>query len=257
MPSRERTVGRIAAITGLTVRALHHYDAIGLVSPSCRSAAGYRLYGEDDLRRLQQVLVLRELGFGLDAVRALIDAPADRRRAALLEQRTQIERQRRHADAVLKAIDATLQSLEATSDMKTETRFDGFDAFRNGEYAQEAERRWGGTDAWKTSRERTARYTQEDWTRIHGESEAFSAEFLAAMQAGEPADGARAMAIAECHRDHIDRWFYPCDHAMHAQVAGFYTGDDRFRVHYDRHGEGLADYIEAAVRANADAHATG
>lgn len=255
MSSRERTVGRIAAITGLTVRALHHYDTIGLVSPSCRSAAGYRLYGDRDLRRLQQVLVLRELDFGLDAVRALIDAPAERRRDALLAQRTEIERQRLRADAVLKAIDATLHSLEANHPMNTETLFEGFDAFRNGEYAQEAERRWGASDAWKASRERTARYSRDDWARIRDESDALSAEFLAAMRAGEPADGARAMAIAECHREHIDRWFYPCSHAMHAQVAGFYTGDDRFRAHYDRHGDGLAAYVEAAVRANADAHA--
>lgn len=105
MPARERTVGQVALLTGLTVRALHHYDAIGLVSPSLRSAAGYRLYTEADLQRLQQVLLFRELGFGLDAVRDLLDAPAERRRDALPAQRKALEQQCRHADAVLHAVD--------------------------------------------------------------------------------------------------------------------------------------------------------
>ena len=254
MSSRERTVGRIAAITGLTVRALHHYDAIGLVSPTCRSAAGYRLYGEDDLRRLQQVLVLRELGFGLEAVRELLDAPVARRREALLAQRATLERQRAHTDAVLGAIDATLHSLDASTPMNIDTLFEGHDRFRNGEYAQEAERRWGDTDAWKISRKRTARYTKEDWAKIRADSDAITDQWLAAMQQGDAADGARATALAERHREHIERWFYPCSHAMHTQVAVMYTGDERFRAHYDDRADGLAAYVQAAVNANAAAH---
>ncbi len=255
MSARERTVGQVAALVGLTVRALHHYDAIGLVSPTCRSAAGYRLYGEADLRRLQQVLVLRELGFGLDAVRDLLDAPVARRREALLAQRATLERQRAHADAVLGAIDATLLTLEASTPMNIDTLFEGHDQFRNGEYAQEAERRWGDTDAWKISRQRTARYTKDDWAKIRAESDAITDQLLATMQQGDAADSAHAMALAERHREHIDRWFYPCSHAMHVQVAMFYTGDDRFRAHYDDRADGLAAYVQAAVNANAQAHA--
>lgn len=139
------TIGRVAALTGLTVRALHHYDDIGLVSPSQRSAAGYRLYTDADLRRLQQVLLFRELGFALDAVRDLIDAPSERRRAALIEQRTALQSRLRHGEAVLKAVDATLQTLDGDTIMNIDTDaehlFDGYDRFRNGEYAEEARQR--------------------------------------------------------------------------------------------------------------------
>jgi MerR family transcriptional regulator, thiopeptide resistance regulator len=260
MPHAYRTIGQVAALTGLTVRAMHHYDAIGLVCPSHRSAAGYRLYTGDDLHRLQQVLLLRELGFGLDAVRDLIEAPASRKREALLAQRTVLEQQRRHADAVLRAVDATLQSLETdmtmNNDMSTEHLFDGYQQFQNGEYASEAENRWGDTDAWKISRQRTGGYSKEDWARIAAEANAITSEFLASMQRHDAPHSDSAAALAERHREHIEHHFYPCSHGMHACVAAMYTADARFQAHYDMHANGLAAYIEAAVRANADRHGT-
>ncbi|MBL8260970.1 MAG: MerR family transcriptional regulator [Xanthomonadaceae bacterium] len=258
MPPRPFTIGRVAALTGLTVRALHHYDDIGLVSPSQRSHAGYRLYTDDDLHRLQQVLLFRELGFALDIVRDLIDAPPEQRRAALIEQRATLQSQLRHGEAVLKAVDATLQTLDGDRHMSTghdnEHLFDGYAQFRNGEYAREARARWGDTDHWKISQTRTARYSKDDWARIQVESDAITHAFLDTMQRGDPADGETAMALAESHREHIERYFYPCNHEMHASVAAMYTADLRFQAHYDRHGEGLAGYIEAAVRANAARH---
>ena len=77
--TRERalTVGEVASLAGVSVRTLHHYDAIGLLSPAARSDAGYRLYGEDDLARLHQILAYRELGFELDAIAQLLTEPAD------------------------------------------------------------------------------------------------------------------------------------------------------------------------------------
>lgn len=252
------TIGRVAALTGLTIRALHHYDDIGLVSPSQRSAAGYRLYTGADLRRLQQVLLFRELGFALDAVRDLIDAPPERRRAALIEQRTALHSRLRHGEAVLKAVDATLQTLDGDTTMNIDTDaehlFDGYDRFRNGEYAEEARQRWGETDHWKISQARARGYSKDDWARIQAEADAITRDLLDAMQRGDAADSDAAMALAESHREHIAQYHYPCDHAMHANVAAMYTADPRFQAHYDRHADGLAAYIEAAVRANAAQH---
>ncbi|TXH67168.1 MAG: MerR family transcriptional regulator [Lysobacteraceae bacterium] len=251
MPKPYHTVGRVAAMTRLTVRALHHYDAIGLVCPSHRGGNGYRLYTEDDLRRLQQVLLLRELGFGLEAVRELIDAPPGRRREALLAQRTLLETQQRHTETMMRAVDATLQSLTTDTPMSIDKLFDGCENFANGEYAQEAEQRWGQSTAWKESKRRTGGYGKDDWTAIEREAETIVADFLAAMQRGDAADSDAATAIAERHRLHIDRWFYPCSHAMHRNVSAMYTADPRFQAYYDRHGDGLAAYVEAAVHANA------
>ena len=88
----EMTVGEVAALTGVTVRTLHHYDAIGLVSPAARSAAGYRLYTPDDVARLQEVVAYRRLGFGLED----IPAPSVDRRGALIRQRELVKEREAH-----------------------------------------------------------------------------------------------------------------------------------------------------------------
>ena len=248
------TVSQVAALTHLTVRALHHYDEIGLLRPSQRSPAGYRLYDEDDLQRLRKVLLFRELGFSLDAVRGLLDASAAQQRDALIAQRAVIEQERRHAEAVLRAVDATLDSLKEQAPMTTDKLFDDFDRFENGEYAREAEQRWGNTDAWKESRRRVQAFTDADRAAIQAEQTAFIADLLAARNAGHAPDSAVAAELAERHRLHIDQRFYPCSHAMQLGLADMYEADARFRDYYDRHGEGLTDYLVAAIRANAATH---
>ncbi|WP_460733720.1 MerR family transcriptional regulator [Lysobacter tyrosinilyticus] len=245
------TVSQVAALTHLTVRALHHYDAIGLLKPSQRSAAGYRLYDDDDLRRLRQVLLFRELGFGLDAVHALIDATPDRQRQALLEQRAVVDQQRRHAEAVLRAVDATLDSLQEQRPMTTDKLFEGFEQFENGEYAREAEQRWGHTEAWQESRRRVAGYKRADWQAAQSEHDALIADLRSARDGGAAPDSERAMALAERHRLHIGERYYPCSNAMQCGLADLYETDERFRDYYDRHGAGLAAYLIAAIRANA------
>src|SRR5580693_7040748 len=105
------TVGDLAKLTGITVRTLHHYDEIGLVQPSDRSRAGYRLYADDDVLRLQQVLVYKELGLPLDEIAAVLDDPAFSRIDALRRHREALVAKRVRLDRMLASIDASL-SLE-------------------------------------------------------------------------------------------------------------------------------------------------
>jgi len=119
-------------------------------------------------------------------------------------------------------------------------------------YDAEVRERWGETDAYRESARRTKRYTEADWARIKGEAEAIESGFASALEAGDPADGERALGLAEAARAHIDRWYYPCSHRMHAALADMYTADARFRAHYDERAEGLADYVAAAIKANSE-----
>lgn len=115
----------------------------------------------------------------------------------------------------------------------------------------EVRERWGDTPAYRESSKRTKQYTADDWTLIKGQQEAVELGLSEAMAAGEPADGDRAMDLAEQARLHIDRWYYPCSHAMHVGLAEMYVMDERFRAHYDDRAEGLAEYVAEAIRANA------
>ena len=130
---------------------------------------------------------------------------------------------------------------------------DGF----HDDYQAEAQERWGQTDAWKQSADRTARYTKADWADIKADMDETNAEFVAAKRAGEPADGDRAVAAAERARRHIDERFYDCDHAFHRCLGEMYVNDDRFAATYEALEPGLAVYVRDAIIANADRNTPG
>jgi DNA-binding transcriptional MerR regulator len=243
-------VSQVAELAGVSVRTLHHYDAIGLLAPSARSPAGYRLYDDDDLLRLQQVVIGRELGLSLEDIRRSLDDPGFDRRAALLAQREQLRTRVHRTTAMVDAIDRALALVQETDPMNIDMKqlFDGFDPEQ---HEDEARERWGGTDAYAASKRRTRSYSRADWERLHAEQAAVYADAAAALAAGTAADADAAMAIAERHRLSIDRWFYPCSHAMHRGLADMYEADERFAANIDKHGAGLTAYLAAAIRANA------
>jgi DNA-binding transcriptional MerR regulator len=253
MPTRRTyQVKDVASLTGLTVRALHHYDSIGLLVPTTRSAAGYRLYDDADLLRLQQILIGRELGLPLEAIRRSLDDPQFDRRAALRAQRAELAARAERAADMIRAIDAALTAIEE-KDMGTVDFKKIFDGFDPKEHEEEAKRRWGHTDAYKVSAQRAKNYTEADWLRCKQEQGAIYAAAVAARSAGVRPDEPRAMDIAERHRLSFDRWFYPCSVEMHRGLADMWEADRRFAESIDKQGgtAGLTEYLAAAVRANA------
>jgi DNA-binding transcriptional MerR regulator len=251
MSARGHTVSQVARFAHVTVRTLHHYDEIGLLVPSDRSRAGYRLYSDDDLARLQQILVFRELGFTLDAIAPLLDEPPAERRAALRAQRERLVVAQQHTAAVIRAVDTALAALEGETTMTTEKRFEGFEGFDHAQYEDEVRERWGDTEAYQESARRTRSYGKADWEAIKAEGGANLAAFAALLAAGAAPDAAEAMDAAEEARLHIDRWFYPCSHAMHALLAEGYVADPRFTAFYEKIAPGLAAFVAAAIKANA------
>ena len=125
--ARTYTVSEAARLAHVTVRTLHHYDAIGLLVPSQRSASGYRLYTDADLRRLHQILLLRELGFPLETIRKVLDDPSYDRATALREQREVLVERIRRTESVVRAIDHALDALERGTEMEPERLFEGFE----------------------------------------------------------------------------------------------------------------------------------
>jgi MerR family transcriptional regulator, thiopeptide resistance regulator len=245
------TVGTVARLAGVTVRTLHHYDEIGLLKASGRSDAGYRRYADADLDRLQRILFYRELGFGLDEIKAVMtDGDADaighlRRQHAMLVDR--IGRLKRMASAVEKAMEARTMGISLTP----EERFEVFGDHDPDAYAAEVEERWGDTDAYRESRRRVAGYRKADWQHIKGQGEAAIEQVVGAMNAGKPADSAEAMAGAEAHRRQVDDAFYECSYEMHVGLAEMYLADPRFTATYEKIAPGLAQYLHDAIKANA------
>jgi MerR family transcriptional regulator, thiopeptide resistance regulator len=244
-----KTVGEVSELTGVTVRALHHYDELGLLSPSERSEAGYRLYSYEDLARLREILIWRQLGFSLAEILSLLDDPAHDRLDALERQRELVAKEIDRLGALAGAVDAAIEAHRNGTRLEDTSMFEGFDP---SEYEDEARERWGHTGAYRESARRTRAYGEAEWNEIRDESAAIVRELIELMRAGEPADGPAARAAAERHREHISRWFYPCSHPMHRGLGEMYVADERFTNTYERQAAGLATYFHDAIVANAD-----
>lgn len=243
-------VGAVAKLAGVTVRTLHHYGEIGLLVPSERSPAGYRLYSDADLDRLSRILYYRELGFALDAIATLLDdASADpiahlRRQHELLTQR--LGRVQAMVAAIEKELEATMSGINLTSEEKLEIFGENYKE----EWEAEAEERWGGTEAWTQSQARTASFTKDDWTRYQADTDALHSRLAGGFQAGYAPDSEDAMDLAEEHRQWVSL-MWDCSPPMHRGLAGMYLADERFMKTYEDLAPGLTQWLHDAIHANA------
>jgi MerR family transcriptional regulator, thiopeptide resistance regulator len=243
------TVGELSRLTGITVRALHHYDEIGLVRPSQRTAAGYRLYDDADVLRLQQVLVLRELGMPLDEIAAALDT-GDRDRAALLRRhRAALVEKRGQLDQMLASVDAALAMMEGQRAMTNDDMKKLFDGFDPAQYEDEAKERWGHTDAYKESQRRTKSYGKAEWEQIKREADVIYQRLADLMAAGTAVDDPAVQAAVAEHRAHITRWFYPCSAEIHRGLGEMYVADPRFTANLDKVTPGFARFLRNAIAA--------
>ncbi|MFG2894108.1 MerR family transcriptional regulator [Streptomyces sp. NPDC048248] len=249
------SVGQVSAFAGVTVRTLHHYDRAGLLSPSDRSRAGYRLYSDADLARLQQILFYRELRFPLEEIAEILQDPQanalERLRARQRQLAEEISRLQQLAEVAERAIEVQQTGVPLTP----RERFDvfgeiGFDL----SYATEAQLKWRDSDGHREAMARAAAHTKEDWQQLMGEAAVWRAELLTVFDDGEPGDGDRAMDLAEEHRRYLARWFTPCPPDMHRRIADDFAADPRafaLVVPPSQQRPGLAAYLCKAIHANA------
>jgi MerR family transcriptional regulator, thiopeptide resistance regulator len=242
-------VGAVATLTGVSVRTLHHYDHIGLVVPSMRTAAGYRGYSDADIERLHVVLVYRAAGLPLDEIATLLDDPdVDvltrlRHQRALLHAR--VDQLHTAINALEKLMDAHSAGIQLTAQEQVEIF--GTTAFTQ-EYAAEAENRWGDTEPWHESHRRAARYTKDDWRQIEADGDTLLRDLACAKRDGVEPGSDRADELAARHRASIER-FYDCPPELHIGLAQMYLADERFTRYYDDAEPGLARFVHDIVAA--------
>jgi DNA-binding transcriptional MerR regulator len=231
------------------VRTLHHYDHIGLVVPSVRTAAGYRGYTDADIERLHVVLVYRSVGIPLDEIRALLDdANADvlehlmRQHELLLEQSDRLQH-------TIKAVEELMNAHRGGIQLTAQEQVEIFGTTAFGEeYAAEAEARWGDTEAWKQSQQRVSQLRKEDWIAIKAESDALLDALAQAKRSGVKPGSDEANKLADRHRASIER-FYDCGDEMHRCLAEMYLADERFTRYYDDAEPDLAQFLHDIVIA--------
>jgi DNA-binding transcriptional MerR regulator len=250
------TVKQVAAASGVSVRALHHYDEIGLLKPAAVGANGYRYYGRAELLRLQQILFHRELGFSLEETRQALDAPGFDRAAALKAHRAKLEAETNRFRQLMKTIDLTLASLEGEAKMDEKAMYRGFDPEKQADYERELIGRYGAEMQGHidSAKQGMADWKQADFDALQAEGEAIEAGMAKALVDGLPAGSAAVGALMRRQHGWVARhWNRPVPAAAFIGLGQMYVDDPRFRARYDDRQFGLAEYMAAAMKAYAEA----
>ncbi|WP_329250360.1 MerR family transcriptional regulator [Actinoallomurus sp. NBC_01490] len=247
------TVGRTAALVGVSVKTLHHWDTVGLVRPSGRSWAGYRLYSGDDVARIHRVLVYRKLGFSLAEIGRVLDDPDADARDHLSRQRSLLVERISGLQKMVDAVDHMMEALNTGIRLTPEEQREIFGDDWQPAWVEDAEDRWGDTAQWTQYAERVAWMTADDWRDVSAATEALHADLAAARRAGVAPGSDAANALAERHRASIATYF-DCTHSMHVCLGRKYVADPGFAAHYDALAPGLAAWLRDAIFANAEAH---
>lgn len=246
------TVSEVARLSGVSVRTLHHYDEIGLLKPADVGANGYRYYGKDELLRLQQILFHRELGFPLDEIGKVLDAPDFDRVAALRAHRGRLVAEARRTRRLVRTIDETLAALQGATTMDETAMYRGFDPKKHAEREAWLVDRLGEgvKPAIEASKARVSAMTQGQFDGLIAEAEAIEAAFAEALRQGLPADSEAVRAIVRRHHGWVgESWNAAPDAARYVGLSQMYEDHPEFRARYEARAAGLTEYLSEAMRA--------
>ncbi|MFC9893125.1 MerR family transcriptional regulator [Nocardia sp. NPDC127579] len=247
----EWSIHDLATAAGTTSRTLRHYGQLGLLPPSRTGANGYRYYDQGSLVRLQRILLLRELGLGLPAIAEVL-AGEQETTAAL---RTHLELLRQEQDRIRRQIDSVLTTLHKTERGEKLVAAEVFDGFDHTQYKEEVEERWGkqayaDSDKWWSGLDDAGKRAFQQ------EAMDISTAYGAAFKAGLASDSPEVLAISARHRTWMGQGWGNKEVPLEtfACIGQMYVDDERFRVNYDVHAPGTAEFVRDAMKAYAEQH---
>ncbi len=249
------TVKQLAKLSGVSVRTLHHYDEIGLLAPAGLGANGYRHYDREELLRLQQILFHRELGFPLDEIGKLLDAPGFDRIAALAAQREQLLADARRYRRLARTIEETLAALKGETEMNDKAMYRGFDPETQAKHEDWLVDRFGGDmrQRIETSKAQFKDCSQADFDRAQAELEAIESGVAEALKQGLTADCTAVHGLIRRHHAWVGaQWKRTPTREAYIGLAEIYGEHPDFRARYEGRSAGLTDYLIQAMRVFAE-----
>jgi DNA-binding transcriptional MerR regulator len=237
-PVMKLIVNQLSKLAGVTVRTLHYYDEIGLLRPDSVGDNNYRYYGDTEVHKLQQIMFFRELEFSLEDIKKTINTPSFSTTEALKDQKELLKIKAEKIKKLMTTIDNTLNKKD-DKDM-----FASFSDYEMNQYKEEAKERWGKTDAYKQSQERTKNWTKDDYKKISEDGKKFTQTLADSMDL--PVNDPKVQALITQHHHGIEV-FYDCPKAMYRELGKMYVADPRFTAYYDKFRPGLAQFVCDAI----------
>ncbi len=236
-------------MAGISTRTLRYYDQCGLLSPARIASNGYRIYGQKEIDRLQQILFYRELGVGLNDIKNILSAPDFNQKAALENHLTALLAKRRQLDALIANIENTLRSLKGEVHMTDREKFEGFKealiADNEEKYGAEIREKYG-KEAVERSNDKVRGMTKEQYAEAQRLAEAYQQALKEAFEQGDPASEP-AKKACDLHRQWLCHY---CEHyskEYHMGLAQMYVDDPRFSEYYDKIAPGCAAFLRDAI----------
>ena len=235
-----KTVTEVARITGVSVRTLHHYDAIGLLRPTAVTEAGYRLYSEEALGRLQTILLFRQLQFPLKEIKKILDSPNFDPQEALAQQIELLELQKEHLERLI----THARQIQKTGVINMD--FSAYDQRKIDEYSARAKEKWGGTDAYQEYEQKTKGQSKESArSAADGLMDIFRE--IGAIRTASPAS-AEAQALVRKLQDYITAHYYTCTSQILRGLGRMYAAGGEMTENIDKAGgEGTAVFAKDAI----------
>ena len=232
-------IKEFAIATGVSIRTIHYYDEIGLLTPAyVDKITGYRYYDENSIIRMQEILFYRELDFSLKSIKEILTSPNYDKNKVLNEQKELLILKKERLEKIIFAIDAAI---------KGENVMSVFDNSEFEKYKNEVKEKWGQTEAYKEHSEKTKTYSKEKWNNLASGMDQIMAMFSVCMKNGSEANSAEAQELVRKLQNHISENYYHCTNEILASLGGMYIADERFKNNIDKHAIGTAEYISKAI----------
>ena len=237
-------IKEFADFTGVSVRTLHYYDQIDLLKPAITDKTnGYRYYNEDSVQRMLEIIFLKELDFPLKSIKDILSSPEYNKKEAFRRQKELLLMKKSRLDRLIEALE---KAEKGEFDMKSLSNNE-YENAKNS-YEKEVKEKWGNTDVYKESQEKTAGYTESKWNNVTDGLMAVFGEFAEIMNSGAAADSDEAKATAEKLQAYITENFYTCTKEILSGLGEMYVCDERFRENIDKYGYGTAEYARDALK---------
>ena len=245
----EYTVQKLAHLAGVSTRTLRYYDEIDILKPARINSSGYRIYGQAEIDRLQQILFYRELGVSLDSIKEIVTSPSFDGAAALREHREKLLEKKEQLELLIANVDKTIALTEGRINMSNKEKFEGFKK----KMIEDNEKKYGkeirekyGNDTVDASNAKVMNMTQEQHDEVTALTEQITQTLAEAFKTGDPA-GELAQKAADLHKQWLCFYWNEYSKAAHAGLAQMYVDDERFTAYYDKNQPGTAEFLRDAI----------